>query len=82
MNNLSTAKKYLFDGIILFIFIVIFVSSNDFENGIRYTFSGNSFLNPVNGEIHNYLGIILQIFSAVGILIQLTFINIKILKQR
>ena len=82
MNDFSVVKKYFFDGIILLIFIIIFVSSNDFENGIRYTFSGNSFLNPVNGEIHDYLGIILQIFSALGILIQLIFINIKILKQK
>ena len=75
------SKFWIFNIIVFFVFFMLFsFGSNSMESSIDYVFSGNSWLNPVSEEIYNFTGIILQGFSAIGVLIQLIFVNIKLLR--
>jgi len=51
------------------------------QSEIRYTFAGNTWLNPVSGEIYLFNGIILQVLSGIGLIIQLIMVNIKLIKD-
>lgn len=71
-------KFIVFNTIVFFILLIVFLTGLNLENHIRYDFSGNSFLNPVNSEYYYFTGIILQVFSLLGILIQLVFVSKKV----
>lgn len=74
-------KFYVFNLIVFLVLLITFVTGSFMVNEIRYTFAGNSWLNPVSGEIYSITGIILQVLSGIGLIIQLIFVNIKLIKD-
>ncbi len=68
-------KFIVFNVIVFVVFLVLFSIGGSIVNEVSYTFAGNSFLNQVDGENYHFTGLILQVFSAIGILIQLVFVN-------
>ena len=74
-------KKFLiFNSIVFMSFIIIFLIGSQMQNYIGYVFAGNSFINPVSSEHYYFTGMILQISSSIGILIQLVFVSKKIIE--
>ena len=72
--------KFLGFNIIVFaVLIMLFIIGGGLDSNIHYVFAQNSWINPIVREYYHFTGIILQIFSALGVLIQLVFINKKLL---
>lgn len=74
-------KFYVVNLIIFVILLLTFIAGLNTQNEIRYTFAGNSFLNAVSGEYINYNGIILQVFSGLGMIVQLIMVNLKMMQD-
>ncbi len=74
-------KFYIFNLIVFLLLLFLYVTGSYMQSEIRYTFAGNSWLNPVSGEIYLFNGIILQMLSGIGLLIQLIMVNIKLIKD-
>ena len=82
-------KFYLFNLIVFLFLLLLYVIGSNMQSEIRNTFAGNNWLNPVTGEILNpvtgeiyvFNGIILQVFSGIGLIIQLIMVNIKLIKD-
>ena len=68
-------KFIVFNVIVFIVLLVLFSIGGSIDNGVKYSFAGYSLLNPVDGENYHFTGLILQVFSAIGILIQLVFVN-------
>lgn len=68
-------KFFWFNGILALILIGLFFVGSHMHNYIDYGFGGDSWLNPVTEAYYYFGGMIIQVFSAVGLLIQLIFIN-------
>lgn len=72
-------KKFIIFNVIVFlVFLVLFRTGTLMDNVVDYDFAGYSFSNPVNGKNYHFTGIILQVFSVIGVLIQLVFVNKKL----
>lgn len=75
-------KKFYVFNLIVFIFLLtIFITGSTISNEITYTFGGNSYLNPISGKTIVFHGFIMQIFSGVGMIIQIIFVNTKLIKE-
>lgn len=74
-------KFYVVNSIIFVILLLTFIAGFNIQNEIRYYFAGNSFLNAVSGEYINYNGIILQVFSGLGMIVQLIMVNLKMMQE-
>ena len=71
-------NKFLkFNLIVFIIFVVLFVVGGYMSNRISFAYYGSILSNPLSGKYYYLSGLILQIFSAFGVLIQLIFMNIK-----
>jgi hypothetical protein len=76
-------RFFIFNGIIFIILFVAFASSlsnNAIE--ITYYFAGNNILNQHSAASHKTHTLVLQIFSGLGLLIQLIFVNLYMLKEK
>lgn len=74
-------KFYVVNMIVFVILLLTFIAGFNTQNEIRYSFAGNTFLNPVSGEYFNYNGIILQVFSGLGMIVQLIMVNLKMMQD-
>ena len=74
-------KFYVVNLIIFVVLLLTFIAGFNSQNEIRYTFAGNSFLNAVSGEYINFNGIILQVFSGIGMIVQLVMVNLKMMQD-
>jgi len=74
-------KFIKFNSIVFIIFIILFIIGGYMNSRISFTYINNSILNPVAAENYHLSGFILQIFSAIGVLIQLGFINKKLISK-
>jgi len=74
-------KFYIFNLVVFIILLLTFISGSNMSNEIRYTFAGNSFLNPVSGEILQLSGIVMQVFSGIGMVVQLVMVNLKLIQD-
>jgi hypothetical protein len=76
------SKFVIFNVIVFAVLVILYVVGVSLNSNIQYGFAGNSWLNPVDAEYYNLEGMILQIFSVCGALIQLVFVNLKLLKTK
>jgi len=74
-------KFYIFNLVVFIVLLLTFISGSNMSNEIRYTFAGNSFLNPVSGEILQLSGIMMQVFSGIGMVVQLVMVNLKLIQD-
>lgn len=74
-------KFYIFNLVVFIVLLLTFISGSSMTNEIRYTFAGNSFLNPVSGEIFQLSGIMMQVFSGIGMVVQLVMVNLKLIQD-
>jgi len=74
-------KFYIFNLVVFIVLLLTFISGSNMSNEIRYTFAGNSFLNPVSGEILQLSGIVMQVFSGIGMVVQLMMVNLKLIQD-
>ena len=74
-------KFYIFNLVVFIVLLLTFISGSNMSNEIRYTFAGNSFLNPVSGEILQLSGIVMQVFSGIGMIVQLVMVNLKLIQD-
>ena len=74
-------KFYIFNLVVFIVLLLTFISGSNMSNEIRYTFAGNSFLNPVSGEILQLSGIVMQVFSGIGMVVQLVMVNLKLIQD-
>ncbi|MFA5543951.1 MAG: hypothetical protein WDA47_09250 [Bacilli bacterium] len=74
-------KFYIFNLIVFLFLLLLYATGSNMQSEIRYTFAGNTWLNPVSGEIYLFNGIILQVLSGIGLIIQLIMVNIKLIKD-
>ena len=74
-------KFYVVNFIIFVVLLLTFITGFTTQNEIRYMFAGNSFLNQVSGEYINYNGLILQVFSGLGMIVQLIMVNLKMMQE-
>jgi len=75
-------KFYVFNAVVFLILFILFIRSFSLENTVLYSFAGGSIVNPIDGETRMYAGLALQIFSGLGMLIQLILVNVALLKQQ
>ncbi len=74
-------KFYIVNLIIFVVLLLTFITGFNSQNEIKYYFAGNSFLNAVSGQYINYNGIILQVFSGLGMIVQLIMVNLKMMQD-
>lgn len=74
-------KFYIFNLVVFIVLLLTFISGSSMSNEIIYTFAGNSFLNPVSGEIFQLSGIVMQVFSGIGMVVQLVMVNLKLIQD-
>ena len=74
-------KFYIFNLVVFIVLLLTFISGSYMSNEIIYTFAGNSFLNPVSGEILQLSGIMMQVFSGIGMVVQLVMVNLKLIQD-
>jgi len=76
-------KFYMFNGIIFIILLFLFITSYLQDSiQITYHFAGNNIFNQHSGETHHLHVLILQSFTALGMLVQLIFVNLYMLKEK
>ncbi len=72
-------KKFVGFNLIVFMFLLsLFIIGAMMQNYIDYGFGGNNWTNPMTEAYYFFTGIILQVFSAIGVLIQLVFVSKKL----
>lgn len=74
-------KFYIFNLVVFIVLLLTFILGSSMSNEIRYTFAGNSFLNPVSGEVFQLSGIVMQVFSGIGMVVQLVMVNLKLIQD-
>ena len=74
-------KFYIFNLVVFIVLLLTFISGSSMSNEIRYTFAGNSFLNPASGKIFQLSGIVMQVFSGIGMVVQLVMVNLKLIQD-
>ena len=73
-------KFYVFNIIVFLVLLIVFAIGSGINSEIKYTFAGHSFLNPVSGKSLMLTGIIMQVMSGIGMVVQLVMVNLKLMR--
>jgi hypothetical protein len=76
-------RFYIFNSVIFVFLLFLFITSLSNDSiEIVYYFAGNNILNQHSGASHQVHILVLQIFSGLGLLLQLIFVNLYMLKEK